>query len=162
MIHDDSDITLYKLKTRFKGKTIFGLQVRSGLNKIVRDSPARLLVDLTYLPTVNARVMGFQYARLVTSLSKNVKTADKFSYNGLKDWSLHQYYRRQDQVERPIELTNYAHPLGKYYTISTHPDFSLGLKNLVKRRSKLTFFLWKTKPSENQVPDFVFQVILKR
>ena len=119
---------------------------------------------MPYLPDVNARVLGFTHGQLISSLSKNIEAADMFDYNGLQDWSRHSRYRRYDQVQRPIALTNWAHAAGSSYAVSAHPDFAVrGIDR--KKTVVMTYFFWNRDKKSRlggknaDLPHFIFQIV---
>ena len=115
--------------------------------------------DEPYITTLNARNLGFTHAQLISELSPNVVPSALFEYNGLHHWSRHNRYRKDDQINGPIELTNYSHPAGSWYVVSTHPDFALSLENYRKQSAVMTFFLWKKgNAKKRRLPDFIQQI----
>jgi hypothetical protein len=160
MVQDDDSVRMYRTLVRYRGKGINGLQVRCKLGEAYTKSRPRLAMDLAYQPTVNARALGFEYGQLIEELSENVRPGAKFYYNGMLDWSKHSR-KREDQVEHPVELTNFAHILGQgMYVISAYPDFALELKDITKQSAKMTYFLWKSQSDTLREPDFIFQVVI--
>lgn len=143
-----------------RNKKIPGLQVSFVLNDLYYRIPIPNLSEY-YVPDLNARAAGFTHGRLILDLSSNVKVAENFEYNDLLEWSEHNSLSKNDQIERAIPLTNYAHPSGSTYLISTHPDFALELLNFKREPSTLTFFLWRTEPKKNAAPDFVYQILVR-
>ena len=151
-----------KLTISFDGRIIHGLEVTTLINQSWRQLPVGNKIDELYVPDVNARVLGFTHAQLIPALSNNVEAASVFNYNGIQQWSTHQHYKQNDQVNRPIRLTNYAHATGDRFAISAHPDFALTLPDALSEGAVLTFFLWNANQSantrkKNTLPDFVYR-----
>jgi hypothetical protein len=160
MVQDDDSVLLYRMLVRYQGREINGLQVRCKLGEGYVKSRPRLVMDMAYQPTVNARALGFEYGQLIEELSENVRPAAKFYYNGMLDWSKHSR-KRDDQTEHPVELTNFAHIVGQgMYVISAYPDFSLEMKDITRQAAKMTYFLWKSQSDTSREPDFIFQVVI--
>lgn len=131
------------------------LVFRSAAAKEAHQSRASRMLEPS-LRTVNARVMGFRYAQLIMPLSKNAAPAAKFNYNGLRNWSQHNRLAQEDQINKPIALSNHAHSSDSRYLISTHPDFALELQSFLTEEVHMTFFLWREKPSA--IPDLVYRI----
>lgn len=163
LVHEDESVRFFKMKGEIGGQEVFGLKVSCHLGQAYAASTTRsafsLVMDLGYLPTVNARAMGFGYAQLIPSLSENVRPAGKFYYNGFMDWSQHSH-AKEDQVTSPIELTNFAHTIrNNLYVISVYPDFALELRNIAERHAKMTFFLWReSSDASTEKPEFLYQI----
>ena len=160
--YDDGDLKFEKLQTEYGNKTIHGLRIITSVSNRYLKLPGPRLNEL-YMPDINARMLGFNHGQLILDLSDNVQAGDKFEYNGFRKWSEHQRYRRFDQVESPIPLTNFAHETGKRYAVSAHPDFSVQCPNFREQTVKMTFFLWKTvytDQAKNMLPDFIYQIYL--
>ncbi len=144
----------------FRSKKIHGLRVSASIKDVYRRIPISNL-SAYYAPDLNARVAGFSYARLMLELSENVKPAENFAYNDILEWSEHNSLGKEDQINRAIPLTNYAHSSGNAYVISTHPDFAIEMQNFKHSGSLMTFFLWREEPKADAVPDFVYQLLVR-
>lgn len=152
------NLKFFKLETRYQNRTIYGLRVEAHVRSPYRYMPMHDLVQ-SYIPDVNARAAGFTHGRVMLELSENLDVADFFSYNGKRQWSEHERYAARDQVEKQIELTNWAHAASGRYVISSHPDFSLVFQNYKREPALITTFLWRD-AAQDRLPDFVFQLVL--
>ena len=167
-VYDEKSIRYEKLSVTVAKKKVFGLRMRAKIEPMLKRRNAKQLLQLMYIEDINARLLGFSHAQLMLPLSKNVEPAKKFRYNAFLDWSKHKRYKMNDQISRPIELTNFCHARGGDYLTSDHPDFALHIADYDKKASRLTFFLWKkdllTKfigryvAQEKGLPDFIFQI----
>ena len=163
-VYNNKEIRYQKLVISYQGASVYGLRVNTGLHPIVKKQP-EVLNRLAYTNDLNARIAGFTHGRLMLALSKNVLPAQKFEYISMRPWSQHRRYKRYDQANKALLLTNYAHDIGDKFLISDHPDFALEIKNFDTDAVQMTFFLWrssaqplKTLTPINRVPDFVFQI----
>ncbi len=162
-IDEPFDEYFYKLQGRYNGKPVLGMRSKFVLARAPKELCPQTLY-LSYMPDINARMLGFSHGQLIPELSSNVMPAFAFEYNGLNHWDKHASLAERDQLTRPIPLTNFAH-LGRTYVISGHPDFSLMLEDYEGPPARMTFFLWRPerqiatqKVDLEAVPDFVYQV----
>ena len=162
-IDEPFETKFYKLEGRYQDKPFLGMRTKFILSRAPRELCPQTLY-LSYMPDINARMLGFSHAQLIPELSSNVMPAFAFEYNGLHHWDKHSTLQERDQLSRPIPLTNYAH-LGRTYVVSGHPDFSLMLEDYEAPTAMMTFFLWRperaiTSSSADLTapPDFVYQI----
>lgn len=162
-IDEPFETNFYKLEGRYQDQPFLGMRTKITLLRAPRELCPQTLY-LSYMPDINARMLGFSHAQLIPELSLNVMPAFAFEYNGLHHWEKHSTLKEHDQLRRPIPLTNFAH-LGRTYVVSGHPDFSLMLEDYEAPKAILTFFLWRaerkiTAPNADLMapPDFVYQI----
>lgn len=170
---NEREIKTQTLAVTVGNETVRGLRIELGLPYGIPPELAKQVLtysqDFTYVPTVNARVLGYTHAQLILPLSDGVEPSPQFEYNGLHDWSEHGRYRQWDQINGPIRLTNVAHPAGSdEFNISSHPDFAVKISGPTARSALITFFLWREKlplgrlglvTFDKQKPDFILQLL---
>lgn len=157
IIDEPFDLNVQQLETEYEGRKVPGMRAR-----VTRNRPATQTCPNTnffvYMPDINAKILGFSYARFVPELSENVITNQFFHYNALLPWSAHSRLKREDQVQG-VALSNFAHAGPASYVISAHPDFALDIYDPSVQLSLMTFYLWKKEPpSPDSTPDFVYQI----
>ncbi|OGR00503.1 MAG: hypothetical protein A2284_19060 [Deltaproteobacteria bacterium RIFOXYA12_FULL_61_11] len=161
LVFDPDDLHFERLVLDCAGGSVQGLRLTTRVNPVYFDTWAnRYISDLAYVPDVNARMLGFRSARIVSELSAQVTAAEQFYYNGLHDWDTHGSLDADDQFERAVGLTNYLHLDGVgNYVVSYQPDFAISFPKEPQTPVVLTVFLWRDVPTDPlAVPDFVYQL----
>lgn len=156
---DPASVAIERFDTEFQGRTIPVLRASTRMKQVYSRLPVSDL-DHYYVPDISAHAAGFLYGQLILDLSQNVETAKAFDYNGVRPWSEHNALKENDQIEHPIQLSNFSHSMGSLYVISAHPDFALTTKKYRTEKAVLSFFLWRDEPMAGALPDLLYQLVL--